>query len=347
MSTSTHNNGLWSPSDMRASEEHVEGAPAQITAMQGGWLKFLLGSFTVQDVILLVYLTVVRVLLAQRQATADQASCARTTELCIGVVLGAVLIGRVIPGIPPLVRKIVYRVSIVGVLLQNYLVLRWLLPVVRPDSVDGTLLRIDEAIFGREPALMLEAFNVRPVVEWFSFFYFSYFFIGATYMIVSVWLTKPSRRTTAFAIGTLLVFGIGQLGYMAVPGYGPHQYLAQQFKGPIDGGFFWGCVWDTVQAGSAMKDIFPSLHTAVPTWFTLHALHNAKTDRRWLWPAIVTGFFAANIIFSTVFLRWHYAIDVLAGLTLAFTAGTLAPLIARREEEWRLARGLRGAWVFD
>lgn len=332
---------------MRASEQHIEGAPAQVSATQSGWLKVLFGTFTTQDAILLVYLTVVRLLLAQREATADQVSCARTTELCIGVILFAALIGRVIPGIPPIVRKIVYRVSLVGVLLQNYLVLRWLLPVVRPDSVDGTLLRIDEFIFGREPALVLEALNVRPVVEWFSFFYFSYFFICLGYMVVSVWLAKPSQKTTAFAIGTLFVYCVGQIGYMAVPGYGPHQYLAAQFKGPIDGGFFWGCVWDTVQAGSAMKDIFPSLHTAAPTWFTLHALHNAKTDRRWLWPGIVTGFFAANIIFSTVFLRWHYAVDVFAGLALAFTAGILAPRIAKWEEERRLSRGLRGAWVFD
>ena len=332
---------------MRASEEHVAAAPAQISTTQGGTSKLLLGTFTVQDAVLLVYLAVVRLLLAQRDATADQASCARTTELCIGIILVASVLGRVLPGIPPILRKIVYRVSIVGVLVQNYLVLRWLLPVVRPDSVDGTLLRIDEFIFGREPALVLEALNVRPVVEWFSFFYFSYFFIGAAYMFAGIWFTKPSRRTTAFAIGTLLVFSVGQLGYMAVPGYGPHQYLAEQFKGPVNGGFFWGCVWDTVQAGSAMKDIFPSLHTAAPTWFTLHALHNAKTDKRWLWPGIVTGFFAANIIFSTVFLRWHYAIDVLAGLTLAFTVGALAPWLAKREEEWRLSRGFRGAWVFD
>ncbi len=332
---------------MRASEEHIEGTAAQVSTTQNGWLWVLLGTFTITDAVLLVYLTVVRVLLAQRDATAGQVTGARTTELCIGVIIGAAIFARAIPSIPALARKIVYRVSIVAVLVQNYLVLRFLLPVVRPDHVDGTLLRIDELIFGSEPALVLEALNVRPVVEWFSFFYFSYFFIGATYMVVGIWLTRPARRTTAFAIGTLLVFSVGQLGYMAVPGYGPHHYLADQFKGPVNGGFFWGCVWDTVQAGSAMKDIFPSLHTAAPTWFTLHALNNARTDRRWLWPGIVTGFFAANIIFSTVFLRWHYAIDVIAGLTLAFSMGALAPWLAKREEAWRARRGYRGAWIFD
>jgi len=333
---------------MGASEERVEQANAQIIdPARARPLGFLMGILTLQDAVLLAYLSIVRILLAQREASAAQVTSARTTELCIGVILVAALVARGIPGVPSIVRKVVYRVSIVAVLVENYLVLRHVLPVVRPDQVDGTLLRIDEAIFGMEPALALEAINVPPVVEWFSFFYYSYFFIGAAYMVVGVWLTKPGLRTTAFGLGTLLVFSVGQLGYMAVPGYGPHHFLADRFHGPVNGGFFWGLVWDAVQAGSAMKDIFPSLHTAAPTWFALHALSNARTDRRWLWPGIVTAFFAANIIFSTVFLRWHYAIDVLAGLTLAFTIAILAPKLAAREEAWRKRQGFPGAWIFD
>lgn len=332
---------------MRDSEESAERPAAEASSKPNVLQRILLGTFTVQDLVMIAYLVLTRVLIAGRPPSDARDTCARMTELTFVVMVGAAFISRTIPRVPDLVRKVVYRVCIVGAILQNYLILRHLLPVIRPDSVDATLLHIDELVFGREPALILEALNTRPVVEWFSFFYFSYFFIGATYMIVSVWLTKPSHRTTAFGIGTVFVCCMGQIGYMAVPGYGPHQFLASQFHGPVNGGFFWSCVWETVQAGGAMKDIFPSLHTALPTWFTLHALSNAKEDRRWKWPAIVTGFFATNIIFSTVFLRWHYAVDVAAGLTLAFTTGLLAPRIAKLEEAWRLRRGFRGAWIFD
>jgi membrane-associated phospholipid phosphatase len=137
---------------------------------------------------------------------------------------------------------------------------------------------------------------------------------------------------------------VGQLGYCAVPGYGPIRYLADQYQGPIDGGFFWGCVWSTVQAGSAMKDIFPSLHTAMPTWLTLFALTQARRDPRWRWPALLTGFFAVNIIVSTMLLRWHYAVDVMAGLALAFAVAAVAPRLARWEEDWRRQRRFAGVW---
>src|SRR5262249_42300357 len=157
---------------------------------------------------------------------------------------------------------------------------------------------------GIEPALWLERYNRLPIVEYFAFFYFSYFALCVTYLLAVGCLLRGSTRTSEFAIGTFIVFCVGQLGYMAVPAVGPIRYLESSFAGPLQGGFFWGCVTATVQAGSAMKDVFPSLHTAVPTWITLYGLRCARTDLRWRWPARITGFFAFNIVISTMLLRW-------------------------------------------
>jgi membrane-associated phospholipid phosphatase len=225
--------------------------------------------------------------------------------------------------------------------------LRDVLPIVRPDSVDAQLYALDLQVFGFEPALWLERYNQRHIVEWFSFFYYSYFWIDLFYLVTVIWLMKPSRLTTTFAIGTVIVFCGGQLGYMAVPGYGPISFLADKYHAPVNGGFFWGLVWETYAAGSAMKDIFPSLHTAIPVWFTFFAFHAAKTDRRWRWAAWITAFFAANIIVSTMLLRWHYAIDVVAGLAFSTATGLLAPRIAAWEEARRASRGLSGPWELE
>ncbi len=171
-----------------------------------------------------------------------------------------------------------------GVLVSSYLTLRDFLFLVRPDALrrDGWS-RLDLRLFGVEPALWLERYNQRPIVEWFSFFYFSYFFICTAYMVTVVWLTPLGRRTAEFSIGTLIVFTIGQLATRRCPATGPSSTSVTSSTARSPAGSSGRCVWNTVKAGGAMKDIFPSLHTAVPLWFTLFALHQARTDPRWRW----------------------------------------------------------------
>jgi membrane-associated phospholipid phosphatase len=106
-------------------------------------------------------------------------------------------------------------------------------------------------------------------------------------------------------------------------------------------------VFDTVAAGGAQKDVFPSLHTAVPVWFALFAWGRARTSgsRAWLAGAVVLSFFAFNIVCSTIVLRWHYAVDVIAGLSLACFAAWSAPRLQRLETSLRARAGAAPAWA--
>jgi membrane-associated phospholipid phosphatase len=81
-----------------------------------------------------------------------------------------------------------------------------------------------------------------------------------------------------------------------------------------------------------MLDIFPSLHTAYPTFFALFAFgERHRAPYKYGWP--ILAFFAANMIIATMLLRWHWAIDVLAGLALAVAAWRLGIRIAQREAD--------------
>ena len=302
--------------------------------------------FALQDLILIAYLSTVSVLVCRAPPSDAKAWCARGLYACTCALVLACFAGRGLTRMSSKVRSRLYRTVIVGVLLTDYLMLRVLLPLVRSDAVDGALLRVDLGLLGVEPALWLERFNRPGVVEWFSFFYVSYFWLGMIYMIALVWLCRLGRHTTEFAIGTLMVFCVGQLGYTALPGYGPARYLASSFHGPLTGGLFWWCVSRTVAVGGAMKDIFPSLHTAAPTWFTLYAFRRARRDARWRLPAGITAFMAANIVVSTMLLRWHYAIDVIAGLLLASGTALIAPRVAAWEDRFRRSLGYAAVWSF-
>src|SRR4051812_22625094 len=127
---------------------------------------------TLQDLALISYLLIVWKLIWSSAAGPEQDFCARRVYICLAIVLLGAWCARGQSGLPQGVRWLVYRLGIAGVLLENYLMLRYLLPLVRPDQVDDGLYQLDLRLFGVEPALWLERFNQQPIVEYFAFFYF-------------------------------------------------------------------------------------------------------------------------------------------------------------------------------
>jgi membrane-associated phospholipid phosphatase len=71
--------------------------------------------------------------------------------------------------------------------------------------------------------------------------------------------------------------------------------------------------------------------------------HRDKWPFKYTWPFV--AFFSANIVIATMFLRWHYLIDVLAGIALSAGAFFLAGVISRREIDYREQNGLQAVWV--
>ena len=124
------------------------------------------------------------------------------------------------------------------------------------------------------------------------------------------------------------VAAVGHIIYTFVPGAGPFRTMS--FRRELPQVFWWRQCELMVGNAGAQLDIFPSLHTALPTLFALHAFrHRRSSPFRYLWP--LSALFAANIIVATMFLRWHYAVDVLAGLLLTALAQRIAILDSRLE----------------
>jgi membrane-associated phospholipid phosphatase len=136
-----------------------------------------------------------------------------------------------------------------------------------------------------------------------------------------------------------MVFCTGHCVYMLVPGYGPYRHLAGQFEHSLSGGLFWRLVREAVDAGGAQKDIFPSLHTALPTYFALFSLKNRRT-RPFNITFWIVAFFASQIICATMFLRWHYLVDICAGIVLAATAVVVPSYVIPWERKRRQALGV-------
>jgi len=242
------------------------------------------------------------------------------------------------------VSSLLYRTAVIGTILASFFQLREILPAVSPYSLDANIYAFDLHVFGFEASVVLDRF-VNPVTtEWFSFFYFLYFLILSVHILPMVYWQRDTHLLARFALGVLIMFLAAHLLYMVVPGWGPYWYLKGTFRHQLTGGPFLHLVQETVEAGGAQKDIFPSLHTAVPTFFAIFSYRHRKLfPFKYSWPPV--AFVATQIIIATMFLRWHYLVDIVAGLGLATTAALLGHHIADWERAKRERLGIQPVWM--
>lgn len=292
-----------------------------------------LRGLAVQDAVVAAYLCTFLVALAFGEGPGRVASMQRVLVdlgiLAVGLVLTRGQILR--PG--TLAHGLVYRLTIFLAVFVSYFQLRDILPAVSSRAYDATIFAFDERVFGVEPSLAWDRFVNPQTTEWFAFFYFGYFFFLALHILPMMFNAQDERRLAHFSLGIFSVFCASHLLYMVVPGWGPYRFLEARFEHQLEGGLFWGLVKTTVEAGGAQKDIFPSLHTGAPTFFALFSFrYRQKFPFKYTWPLM--AFAATQIVGATMFLRWHYLIDIFAGLTVA----TTSLLVSERVIAWETAR---------
>ena len=197
---------------------------------------------------------------------------------------------------------------------------------VHPALRDPALLRIDRALFGETPAFVLQHFEAPWLTAILAICYFLHLVLPA---VLGTLLYIRDRQTfRAFLLTVLIAAIIGFAGYAAVPAVGPGSYYPDAFSHPL-GGSLQAEVLQIVDAARAPRDVFPSLHVAISTLVLLFA---RRAGRFWFWlmlPLVVGNWIA------TIYLRYHYLIDVLAGWAAAAAAYYLAGLLLRLERRWR------------
>ncbi len=134
----------------------------------------------------------------------------------------------------------------------------------------------------------------------------------------------PLRQQAAFSIGLWSIYAIGLLGYTLIPARGPYVAFAATYLHQISG---WGVThfnrW-LVETGAPGYDVFPSLHIALSAFLLFWERQVAPRLFKLLLLPV------ALLWLSTIYLRYHYAVDLLAGALLA-AAGLALALRAVRE----------------
>jgi len=204
-----------------------------------------------------------------------------------------------------------------------YLSLGDLIQYLHAD-VDAALIRIDHFLFGVHPTVWME----RWIVPWFtdimSFCYFSYYFLPVT-LVLTLYL--GNRRQDFNEAVFVLLFGyyLSFIGYILFPAIGPRYTLSHLQSVPLEASFFTDFVRDILNAAEHNKrDCMPSGHTQL----ALMVLYLSYRFKRVLFCILLP--IVCGLILSTVYLRYHYVIDLVAGTALAIACVIVGPRLYRK-----------------
>lgn len=310
---------------------------------RGGGVRRFLSELAPHDWLVFSYLIVLNLVVLNAPPSPARSTSLASVFLLLTcyVVIAALVRTRTLTH--PFAAPLLYRIAAYGCVQLTYFVFADLLPVVNAHSLDHELLALDLRLFGVEPAMFFDRFVTPVTTEWFAFFYFGYFFVLALHVLPILFGSRHERCLGEFGLGMIFVFCVGHTLYMVVPGYGPYKAMPEMFQNELPPGMWWNMTTELVARSGAQKDIFPSLHTAAPTFILLFSFHHRKrAPFRYTWP--IVAFFVVNIVIATMFLRWHYVIDVVAGILLAATAHGVSVAVTQREFERRAAHGLMPLW---
>ncbi len=198
-----------------------------------------------------------------------------------------------------------------------------LIAAARGGPRDEILIAADRALLGVDATVWLQRF-VRPALtNFFYLSYTSYYFLALSLGFALWFRSKADLRRFIYTI--TFCFFVSYAGYFLVPALGPRVSLANRHSVILETTALSATIERTLNELEHTKfDVFPSGHTMIATAVLLVAFRRSR-DVFWSLLPVSIG-----LILATVYCRYHYVVDVLAGLILAFAAVPLGDAIYDR-----------------
>lgn len=186
-----------------------------------------------------------------------------------------------------------------------------LIQALRGGARDEWLMAADRFLFGVDVTVWAQRL-VRPALnDVFYLFYSTYYFISLTLGLVLWRRNRAAARRFVFTL--MVVYYVSWTGYFIIPALGPRFAQAAEYTVSLTTTPIARTINDTINNMEKTKfDVFPSGHTMISVAVLIVAWRRAR-DVFWVLLPIATG-----LVISTVYCRFHYVVDVIAGMTLAF-----------------------------
>lgn len=251
-------------------------------------------------------------------------------------------------------------IPVIGCLLLAFIAfadMKPLIPTFNPYSWDERFMRLDRLLhFGHDPWRLLDPFLGHPLVtQWINYIYNIWYIIMFSFWIGASWSTKTHKDHALnrswerqFLLSFVLCWIIG--GMMIATVYssmGPAFYdLIDPINNPysvqiakLDNIHNTHTLW-AVDTQALLRETFlneiagelsgisamPSIHNATSTLFMLAAYRiNKKFGHLML-------VFMTCILFGSVHLAWHYAVDAYLGILIALILWKLTGILIQWQD---------------
>jgi len=198
---------------------------------------------------------------------------------------------------------------------------------VNSHDIHPYLAAAEEWLFGGQPVLWAEAYITPARTEFFNAFYANFYLVAPSVVLI-LWFAGRRDEARKVLLGVIVCFYTGYLLYVIFPAAPPRLYFASLglFKVTLRGGPITSFQEYLIgmMPNHAERAAFPSLHSAI----SCLSLYYAWKYCRWYFPILLM--FVLVLLVSTVYLRHHWVVDLLAGLCLVPWTVWLAP----RYERW-------------
>ncbi len=199
-----------------------------------------------------------------------------------------------------------------------------LILAARGPARDDLLIAAARALFGVDVTVWMQRF-VRPGLSTLFYLAYTTYYFLALALGVLFWLRdKATLRRYIFTL--TFVYLVSYAGYFVLPALGPRSALAGSHTVPLETTAVSRAISGTLDELEHTKfDVFPSGHTMIALTVLLVSFRRARDFFWWVLPIAVC------LVISTVYCRYHYVVDVIAGAVLALIA---VPVGDRLYDRW-------------
>ncbi|HEX8913813.1 MAG TPA: phosphatase PAP2 family protein [Humisphaera sp.] len=175
---------------------------------------------------------------------------------------------------------------------------------------DAALIAADRAMLGVDATVWLQRFVAPWLNDLMHLAYCTYYVFP---VVVGVAMWRRDRAVARrFIFTVVLAFYVSYVGYFVVPARGPRTAQADQYTVSTRDTPVSRAIYDFLDGAEKTKDdVFPSGHNMITAVCLIAAW---RFDRRVFWPLLPVG---VALAVSTVYCRFHYVADVVAGIGLA------------------------------